>query len=160
LPLLVLWLARRLRSNEPGQPRTTRRLTIAGVVLGAATVLLMHRTELLYPLFNRVLPAPSAFSLTPAARFDPTARLRGWSQLGATVGKHLAAERAAGREPFILSDDYQVASEVAFYCPGQPATYCVQAVLGARQSQYDIWPNPIRNPEQFVGLPCLYIGAR
>jgi 4-amino-4-deoxy-L-arabinose transferase-like glycosyltransferase len=160
LPLLVLWLARRMRANEPGQQRTTRRLTVAGIVLGAASVLLMHRTELLYPLFNRVLPPPSAFNLTPAARLDPTARLRGWSQLGAAVGKHLAAERAAGREPFIITDDYQVSSQVAFYCPGQPVTYCLQAVLGARQSQYDIWPNPIRDPDRFVGRPCLYIGAR
>ena len=26
-------------------------------------------------------------------------------------------------------------------------------------SQYDIWRNPIREPADFVGRPCIYVGA-
>jgi hypothetical protein len=98
------------------------------------------------------------WNLTPIARFDPTARLRGWSQLGAAVGRALDQERLAGREPFVVSGDYQTASEIAFYCPGEPAVYCLQAALGGRQNQYDIWPNPVRDAEQFVGRSCVYVG--
>ena len=52
-----------------------------------------------------------------------------------------------------------MASEVAFYCPGEPVVYAVQSALGKRPTQYDIWPNPIRDPAAFVGRPCLYVGS-
>ena len=79
---------------------------------------------------------------------------------GAAVGRVRDAMKAAGEKPFIVTDDYQVASAVAFYTPGEPDVYCLQAVLGDRQSQYDLWPNPIRNPQDFVGRPCIYVGSR
>jgi hypothetical protein len=78
--------------------------------------------------------------------------------LGKAVGECLAAEHAAGRDPFLLADDYQVASEIAFYCPGEPKVYSAGSALGGRLSQYDLWPNPIHDPESFIGRPCIYVG--
>lgn len=158
--LFVLWLARLAAAAQVGQRRWAWSIVAAGAITGGGTVLLMHRTEWLMPLLARFAPAESPLNLTPLATFDPTARLRGWHALGEAVGKQLAAERKAGREPFIVTDDYQVASQIAFYCPGNPPTYSLQAVLGNRQSQYDLWTNPIRNPDAFVGRPCIYVGSR
>jgi len=166
--LLVLWLSRLLRRSAAAARRPARILIGAAVVCGSAIVVVAHRSEWLMPVFvwlargspplHLTQRAPF-WDLTPTARFDTTARLRGWSQLGAAVGRVLEVERSAGRTPFIVTDDYQTASEIAFYCPGQPDVYCLQAVLGKRQSQYDLWPNPIRDAVQFVGRPCLYVGV-
>lgn len=157
--VLVLWLSRRLRAPRAETRRSARVLIIAGAAIGAASVIVIHHTEWLMPAFAWLGRHEPAWNLTPAAKFDPTARLRGWSQLGAAVGRVLESERAAGREPFIMTDEYQTASEIAFYCPGHPTVYCVQAALGFRQSQYDLWPNPVREATQFIGRPCIYVGA-
>lgn len=158
--LACLWLARLLASGSPRTRKLARGTIAAGVVLGLPSVGVMHYSHVLYPVLARVAPEDNEFDLTPMARFDPSSRLRGWAELGAGVGRVLDAERAAGREPFVVTDDYQLASQVAFYTPGNPTVYCLQAVLGDRASQYDLWENPIRQAPRFIGRPCIYIGAR
>jgi undecaprenyl-diphosphatase len=74
------------------------------------------------------------------ASADPLARLKGWRALAGAV-ETLAAQMPAGT--FLLSDRYQISSELAFYAPGQPQTYNVN--LGRRMNQYDLWD----------GLPAL-----
>jgi len=158
--VLVCWLARLWQAPAAAARRWARGVVVTGSLLGSATVLVMHHTEWLAPLIGWLAEREPPWNLTPAAKYDPTARLRGWTQLGAAVGTVRAAEWAAGRDPFIITDDYQTASQIAFYCPGQPTVYCLQAALGDRQSQYDLWrPNPLRDPQVFVGRPCIYVGA-
>jgi len=166
--LLTQWLRQRATSTDPKQRRFARYFVLAGALTGAAIVVVGHRTELVAPAFDWLArgtppthllrPAPP-WGSTPIARFDPTARLRGWRELGAAVGQVLAQENAKGRQPFILADEYQLASLLAFYVPGQPIVYCVQSAVGGRRSQYDLWPNPIDHKEQFLGRPCIYVGA-
>lgn len=158
--LLAGWLRERWNSAIPQARRLARLVTLGGGVLGLGVVIGMHFSAALIPLFAWFAPPPSAFDLTPVARLDPASRLRGWATLGQAVGRAVAAERDAGHDPFIVADDYQLASQIAFYTPGEPSVYCLQAVLGDRQSQYDLWPNPIRNPDRFIGRPCIYVGAR
>ena len=52
---------------------------------------------------------------------------------------------------FILSNRYQVASELAFYVPGNPVVYNIN--LGRRMNQYDIWGGL----EGMVGMDGLYV---
>jgi len=165
-PVMAAWLARRWRI--PAQRRRVGAFIAAGVVLGGCEVLAAHRSEWLTPVFvwlargapplGLTPPAPP-WELTPVAHYDPAARLRGWAELGTAVGAALRDERTAGREPFILAGDYGAASEIAFYCPGNPEVYSAQSVVGNRRSQYDVWPNPIRQRAEFVGRPCLYVGS-
>ncbi|MBI4537276.1 MAG: glycosyltransferase family 39 protein [candidate division NC10 bacterium] len=61
-------------------------------------------------------------------------RLRGWPELGEAVGSVM---RTLPRTPFLMSDRYQIASQLAFYAPGQPRVYNVN--LGRRMNQYDLW---------------------
>jgi 4-amino-4-deoxy-L-arabinose transferase-like glycosyltransferase len=154
LVVLVCWLARLLRGTATR--RAARATIAAGVLLGGSTVVVMHYTQWLMPAFAWLARHEPPWNLTPVAKYDPTARLRGWSELGQAVGR---VRQLAPPNAFLVTDDYQVASEIAFYCPGQPAVYCLQAALGDRQSQYDIWPNPLRDAALFVGRPCIYVGT-
>jgi 4-amino-4-deoxy-L-arabinose transferase-like glycosyltransferase len=65
---------------------------------------------------------------------DPLGRLKGWRMLARAVDT-LAAQMP--KRPFLLSDRYQISSELAFYVTGQPQTYNVN--LGRRLNQYDLW---------------------
>jgi hypothetical protein len=159
LILMTLWLTRRLRLPTKPQRNVARGFITTGIVFGLAMVLVMHRTAVLMPMFGRLAQDAPPWELTPVAKYDPTARLRGWSELGAAVGEVLQAQQEAGQDTFILTDDYQLAGQIAFYCPGEPVTYCVQSALGGRLNQYDIWVNPITHPERFLGRPCVYIGS-
>lgn len=164
--LLAAWLARDW--HTPARRRRVRALVVTGAVLGGMTVVVMHRMEWLTPAFAwlargspplHLTPAAPPWELTPATKYDPSVRLRGWAMLGAAVGQVLEEQRAAGRDPFVLANDYGTASELAFYCPGQPTVYSAQSVLVGRRSQYDFWPNPIRDRAAFIGRPCLYVGS-
>ncbi|MCG3138665.1 MAG: hypothetical protein HJJLKODD_02533 [Phycisphaerae bacterium] len=136
-----------------------RRFAIGGVVLGIFMVTFLHHSSWFFPVLKYLAGQPTPWDLTPMAKVDPAVRLRGWSQLGREVGEVLEAEHRAGRDPFILTDHYQVASAIAFYCPGQPTVYCAQSAMGRRKSQYDLWTNPLDQPEKFIGRPVIYIGA-
>jgi hypothetical protein len=68
-------------------------------------------------------------------RVDLTRRLDGWRALGMAVDAIL--QESGGENLFLFSDHYQIASELAFYVPGQPRVYNTDA--GRRMNQYDLW---------------------
>ncbi|MBI3456020.1 MAG: glycosyltransferase family 39 protein [Candidatus Rokubacteria bacterium] len=70
---------------------------------------------------------------------DPTTRLKGWHELGAAVTT-LRRAMPAPERTFLVSDRYQITSELAFYVEGRPRTYNVN--LGRRLNQYDFWEGP------------------
>jgi undecaprenyl-diphosphatase len=71
-------------------------------------------------------------------KLDPTARIRGWKELGSEVGRF--SEPLAKQGNYLLfSDSYQIASELAFYVQGHPETFSIN--LGRRMDQYDFWPD-------------------
>ena len=157
--LLAGWLHAQLRSAEPRAQRWTRGLLIAGVVWGLGLALLARHSAWLTPVYAQLAKNAPPWNPTPVAQYDPTARLKGWSTLGEAVGEMLAAVPAGEEVPFVVTDDYQVASEIAFYCPGEPTVYCIQSALGDRLSQYDLWPGPLNEPASFIGRPCLLVGT-
>jgi hypothetical protein len=57
----------------------------------------------------------------------------------------------APERTFLLSDRYQVASELAFYVEGNPPAYTVN--LGRRLNQYDFW----EGPEARRGWDAVYV---
>ena len=102
-----------------------RRLFYAALGLAFAMTVLGHS---LYPGFDK--------------------RLIGWRELGERVG---AVARGMGDRLFIFSDRYQIASELAFYTPGQPTVYNVN--LGRRLNQYDIWGGF----DKLIGWDAIYV---
>lgn len=155
--LLAAWTMQ--PGRELGRQTRVNRWVAGGIVLGLAVAGLGRRTDLLAPVMARMAADAPPWELTPAARYDPAARLRGWHELGAAIGEAIAEQSHSGQTPIILTDDYQSASEIAFYASDQPEVYCIQSVLGDRLNQYDVWENPIDNPAAFVGRPCVYVGT-
>ncbi|MFQ5901936.1 MAG: glycosyltransferase family 39 protein [Thermodesulfobacteriota bacterium] len=105
----------------------TRLFIILALSLGFGFVstILAH-----YPdIINRL-----GFELSP--KMDPTTRLKGWEELGEETGI-IYQEMLEKGEVFILSDRYQIASELAFYIPEHPTTYNIN--IGRRMNQYDLW---------------------
>lgn len=86
-------------------------------------------------------------------RYDPTLRLRGWRVLGAEIGR-ISSDFSKEGPFFIFSNTYQLTSELAFYIPGHPRTYCVNT--GRRMNQYDIWGGF----SELIGYNAIYVKHR
>lgn len=98
--------------------RGRRSVVVAGYLLAVFITVIAHY--------------PSLVSLP--VKYDPSARLRGWSELGDEVTR---VAQGMKRPFFIASDRYQITSELAFYVKGNPTTYCLNR--GRRMNQYDLW---------------------
>lgn len=83
-------------------------------------------------------------------RLDPTTRLRGWRELGEAVSA-IRRQMPVPERTFLVSDRYQVASELAFYVAGRPTTYNFN--LGRRLNQYDFW----EGPEARLGWDAVFV---
>ncbi len=83
-------------------------------------------------------------------RLDPTTRLRGWRELGLAVST-LRREMPRPERTFLLSDRYQLTSELAFYVESRPPAYNVN--LGRRLNQYDFW----EGPNARLGWDAIYV---
>ena len=112
-----------------------RRLAVIGIAIAVAATAAGY-----YPRILGELGVP--------AKHDPSKRLVGWRELGQEVSRF---NRSLEGPRFIFSDQYAIASELAFYVEGQPRTYC--ANLGRRMNQYDLWPGF----ESFIGYNAIYV---
>ncbi len=100
-----------------------------GVIVGAVMALLTYS----FPFWAGAAPG-----LWPGRLL---ARLQGWQQLGVEAGRALG-EVPRPQSTFILTLDRRLASELAFYVPGQPRVYNWPHPEDTPQSQYDIWDGP------------------
>jgi hypothetical protein len=158
--LTVGWLANELRRRGP----LYRGLTTAGIAatcaVGLALTMAVHNTAPLTPVFAWLSGPPTPENSAPLRRFDPTCRLRGWQTLGAEVDKVRAELRAKQIEPVLACTSWSLPGEVGFYCEGHPDVYSLGLMVGDRHSQYDLWhPNPIADPERFLGKTFVVIGG-
>jgi undecaprenyl-diphosphatase len=118
----------------PGSRLAQTRLLAGALVVALAMTVAGHATERLG------LPR----------QLDPTIRLRGWDELGQAVGAAVEA-MPDPRRTFLVSDRYQVTSELAFYTPGRPPAYNFN--LGRRLNQYDLW----EGPDTRLGWDAVYV---
>ncbi len=100
----------------------------AGILMGALGTTVVYCPWLLEPLgAKNILWGP------------PFNRVTGWTDLGQKVSKVRDEMDSRGRAgTFIMSDTYQITSELAFYTQGRPVTYNVDTG-GRRMNQYDLW---------------------
>lgn len=118
------------------------------IVVGIIMMPVAHNFEIAYPILKR-------FNLDPRKN-DPTAKLKGWKELG----QRIAVELPKLNNAFILCEDYMQTAETAFYTPGQPKTFCAGAYLSdpKRHTQYDIWPDRSLSNPAMKGRDAIYIG--
>ena len=118
------WCLRPRSGRSQRAMRNLSRLVAASIMLP-----ILVAPVLLEPSLLGLLRAP-----VPAWLDFVPKHVRGWPELGEAVA---ALAQQAGQPLFVASDRYQIASELAFYVPGQPRTYNVN--LGRRMNQYDVW---------------------
>lgn len=82
----------------------------------------------------------------------PYNRVTGWEELGRKVSAVKDEMDSAGGDTFIMSDTYQITSELALYTKGNPVTYNVYTG-SRRMNQYDLWPGF----EGRVGNNAIYV---
>ena len=82
----------------------------------------------------------AAWAVFPVpAKLDRTAtEIHGWDVLGAEAGQALAAMPNPNNS-FVFGLRYQIASQLAFYIPGNPQTVCINK--WNRPNVYDDWAN-------------------
>ena len=87
---------------------------------------------------------PYIFSIPGLAggRFDITARLRGWRQLGLETSRILAG-LPRREKTFIIAYKRQDVSELAFYVAGRPRVYQWRDEKRRTLSQYHVWEGPV-----------------
>lgn len=96
--------------------------------------MILSGLSILILLYSPILDMLGLSRLLPP-KIDPSKRLVGWQEVGKVVGKEI--ELLGGERYFIFSDSYHIASELAFYTPGNPQTYCVR--INRRMNQFDLW---------------------
>lgn len=95
------------------------------LVLNLAVAVLVH-----FPMYEMTFGLP--------ARVVPMKKLSGWERVSRDVEKargHLSSE--VGENVFVLADNYDSASALAFYGKASGQTYC--SPIGRRMNQFDVW---------------------
>jgi 4-amino-4-deoxy-L-arabinose transferase-like glycosyltransferase len=154
------WLERQLCSPVGWYRRATFVNLSLACGLGLGVSVFVHRSDWFYPALTRLAgppPADNAFAY-PLRRLDPSCRLRGWRTLAAAVDAWRAELNAGGVDPVLASCSWNVPGELGVYCTGHPQAYSVGLALGDRHSQYDLWPNPIGQKEEFLRRTFLLVG--
>lgn len=84
-------------------------------------------------------------SIAPIKKAEKSAfrRMSGYQPLADRVA--FLQDSLGVKDAYVFSETYHMASELAFYLPGNPQTYMVN--MGSRKNQFDLWPGL----EQFVG---------
>jgi undecaprenyl-diphosphatase len=114
---------------------------VKGLILAALLILLA---------FSLITHYPSIINIP--VKQDPTSRLMGWEELGKKADALYSDMRSPeGKDVFIFSDKYQVASELAFYMESHPVTYNIN--LGRRMNQYDMW----KGFEDLIGFDAIFV---
>lgn len=120
----------------------------------------VHQPRWLRPIIEPLASTPTKSNPMPLRKLDPTCRLRGWQYFASEVDKMRVQLRHRGIEPILAGSRWNIPGELGFYCEGHPTVYCFGLAFGDRYSQYDLWhPNPIAEPEQFLGRTFIYEGG-
>ena len=159
LPLCAYFLSRQMESSSKSWRASTLAFLATFLFLGFGLVLIVHKSDLVYPVLARVLPEPNPMEPAPLRRLDPVCRLRGWKFLAGEVDKIREELSHSGKEPILVATHWSIPGELGVYCKGHPQAYSIGLVSGDRHSQYDLWNNPIDNPGDFLGRDFIVVGG-
>jgi len=159
LPLALHFLAARYREGTPRFRAMTAGFLTFFLGLGLALTLIVHKSDLVYPLMIKLLPAATEEDPAPLRRLDPVCRLRGWKYLATQIDVLRDELSASGKEPILAATHWSIPGELGFYCQGHPQAYSIGPLAGDRHSQYDLWKNPVDHPEVFLGRDFIIVGG-
>jgi hypothetical protein len=160
LVLAAGWLTRQLSSTVVWYRRLHAFNLGLACAAGIALTFFAHYSDRFYPVLSLWTGPPTPHRPYPLRSVDPTCRLRGWEFLAGKVDLLTTqVERAESRLPIIAGCGWTYPGELGLYCAGHPQVYSIGLVTGDRHSQYDLWLNPIADPEKFAGKTFVLIGG-
>ncbi len=107
---------------------------VAGLILGAFAVVLMHETRLIGKLTGLDLPL----------RVDFLRRVRGWSETAAIAERERQKLSGEGQPVFVIGGHYGITSILAFYTPKTNALRTSDfyyRAIGKPNNQFYFWPS-------------------
>jgi Dolichyl-phosphate-mannose-protein mannosyltransferase len=145
------WIVRQMKSQESWQK--IKGFVIAQVVIGLIAGVLIHRSDVLYPIAGAVGYRPD--------RLDrQIIKMRGNQEFGDAVSRELAK---LNDDAFVLTRSYQDASLLGFYVAGQPKVlHAGSYLLGkeqTRQSQFDLWKDRDLTDPKWIGRDAVFVGS-
>ncbi|MBC7835006.1 MAG: glycosyltransferase family 39 protein [Phycisphaerales bacterium] len=98
--------------------------------------------------------------IPPLKDLAPAGRFMGADQMAAHVTEEAAKLRdQTGKEPFVVTQHYGRASQLAFYLPGHPSVLCTSSRMAGRRTQYDFWRDTSLDDPALLGRPAVMLGA-
>ncbi|MCH7961719.1 MAG: hypothetical protein IIC49_05240 [Planctomycetes bacterium] len=91
----------------------------------------------------------------------PLGRMMEAPTVAAEVDRWLEELReSTRREPFVISQHYGRASQLAFYLADRPRVYCSSSLVNGRRTQYDLWSDTdLSNMKHLEGRPAVLVGG-
>ena len=153
--------------------RGARAFTVAALALGALISVIGINSDIL-----RAAGIPLPFTR------DPSARLRGWREVGERVGAFREAiEQQSGQKTFLIANSYGTSAALSFYlpekrieAPGHPAVYVPESPVPENQfhfwgryDEYEERKAPVINDQEdsreygtsrFAGRTAIYVTDR
>jgi hypothetical protein len=153
------WICRQLSSPVVGYRRLQASALALVCLAGIILTICAHYSDRIYPLLALRTGPPTPRNPYPMRALDPTCRLRGWHFLAAEVDRIRAETMGAPGDLIIAGCSWTIPGELGVYCEGHPTVYSIGPIVGDRHSQYDHWPNPIRDGEAFQGRTFVIVGG-
>lgn len=130
-------------------PPDLRGWLTGAIVIGLCTIVLLHESHWFYRIIK-----------LPPRKWDPSARLVGWDEIGQAVS---AEQKALGPDTMVIADKYQLAGLMAFYVDGHPKTFCLGSYLADpkerdRLTQYNLWPDRDLSQPALHGRNAVFVG--
>ena len=157
-PLAALWLLPRLDAFtlSPTTPSPANGFYKTAIVIGIISGMLMLRLDSIDLILTKI-GVPEKIQ-----RIIPMGRLTGAPEQALNVARIIdVLKKKTDKEPFIITQHYGRASQIAFYLPNQPRNlvYCASAYTGGRTTQYDLWPQASLKDPTLLGRPAILLGG-
>ena len=138
------------------------------VILGVLAGALMFRLDLAAPIVDGLVSSVSRVAGRVGVgsgrelKVVPLGRMTGAIAVASEVEARLTLlAQQTGKQSFVIAQHYGVASQLAFYLPGQPTIYCSSSLMGGRMTQYDLWAETdLRRVGSLQGRPAVLLGGR
>ena len=113
-------------------------------------------TGIALSLFFMAVPFLLDWIKLTGAKYDPVARMEGWSELAENVQEYRETYGSELDRPFLIATGHRyMTSYLAFYLVDQPHVYHWPEQPGRIESQYELWgfPDDLESRDAFIIVP-------